>query len=356
MVDSASQDVSELDRPVSVHVLVTPEVTASVALGLLDLFHSAGRDWGLIVDGQPGRPLMAPRLVSASGDPLTVANGVRLCPDAALADQPVPDAVCIPELFVAPGASLHGRYEAECVWLRHCHAAGSLVSAACSGGLLLAQAGLLDGHEATTHWAYCDALATHFPKVRLRRQRSLVASGEGQRLVMAGGGTSWQDLGLYLVARLVGVEAAMQLARIYLIDWHHAGQQPYARLAASRQTDDAVVTRTQLWAAEHYQQPNPVRSMAELSGLSERAFVRRFRQVTGLSPLAYVQHIRIEEAKQLLEATTWPVEAIAESLGYEDASFFSRLFKREVQLTPATYRRKFGRLREVLQQARPPIA
>ena len=351
MVDSAKLHPSAPQRPVTVHVLVTPEVTASVALGMLDLFHSAGRDWGLIVRGQPGRSLMRPLLVSTNGQPMTVANGVRLCPDAALDELPTPDAVCIPELFVAPDAPLEGRYETECDWLRRSHAAGSLICAACSGGLLMAQAGLLDGHEATTHWAYCDALAERFPRVRLQRQRSLVASGQGQRLVMAGGGTSWQDLGLYLVARLAGVDAAMQLARIYLIDWHHVGQQPYARLVASRQTEDAVVTRAQLWAAQNYQQPNPVRVMAEMSGLSERAFVRRFRQVTGLSPLAYVQHIRIEEAKQMLEATAIPVEAVAEALGYEDASFFSRLFRREVQLSPAAYRRKFGGLREVLRLA-----
>ncbi len=352
MVDSAKLQPPEAVSPATVHVLVTPEVTASVALGLLDLFHSAGRDWEMIVSGQPGQALMRPLLVSADGQPMEVANGVRLCPDTSVVDLPAPDAVCIPELFVAPSEPLDGRYTLECDWLRRCHAEGSLICAACSGGLLMAQAGLLDGHEATTHWAYCDALSERFPRVRLQRQRSLVASGEGQRLVMAGGGTSWQDLGLYLVARLAGVDAAMQLARIYLIDWHHVGQQPYARLAASRQTEDAVVTRAQVWAAQNYQQPNPVRAMAELSGLSERAFVRRFRQVTGQSPLAYVQHIRIEEAKQMLEATTLPVEAVAEALGYEDASFFSRLFRREVQLTPAAYRRRFGGLREVLQKAR----
>lgn len=356
MVESASATQGAGPIPATelpcVHVLVTPECTASVALGLLDLFHSAGRDWNFIVNGQPGPALLRPLLVSAAGQPLQVANGVRLHPDAAFDQLPPPQAVCIPELFVAPGEALEGRLDAECAWLQRCHSAGSLVSAACSGSLLMAQAGLLEGLEATTHWAYCDALAERFPGVRLQRQHSLVAAGPGQRLVMAGAGTSWLDLGLYLVARLAGVDAAMQLARIYLIDWHHGGQQPYARLSASRQTADALVARAQLWAAQHYEQPNPVRAMAEVSGLSERAFVRRFRQATGLSPLAYVQRIRIEEAKQLLEAGTQPVEAIAQSLGYEDASFFSRLFKREVQLTPAAYRRKFGGLRELLRAAR----
>ena len=175
---------------------------------------------------------------------------------------------------------------------------------------------------------------------------------EGQRLVMAGGGTSWQDLALYLIARLVNLEAAMQMARLYLIDWHESGQQPFARLSASRQSDDAVITRCQLWVADHYGEPSPVAAMTRLSGLAERSFVRRFQQATGLSPLQYVHHVRLEEAKQLLEGSEDSIEAIAGQVGYEDAGYFARLFKREVNLTPAQYRRRFAGLREVLQQGR----
>ena len=90
---------------------------------------------------------------------------------------------------------------------------------------------MLDGHDATTHWAYCDVMQTRYPRVRGHPQRALVVTGEGQRLVMAGGGTSWLDLALYLIARSPAIEAAMQVARLNLIDWHHVGQQPFARLA-----------------------------------------------------------------------------------------------------------------------------
>lgn len=334
-------------------VLAFPEVTASVLFGLYDLFHAPGRDWPLVVEGRPGHSRLQPRLVSVDGQPLTVANGVRIVPEMALSAMPAPAVVCVPEVFVAPGADLAGRFDAEIDWLRRAHAAGAIVAAACSGALLLAEAGLLEGEEATTHWAYCDTLAARHPGIRLQRQRALVAAGDGQRLVMAGGGTSWQDLGLYLIARLLGLETAMQVARVYLIDWHQAGQQPFARLSASRQSEDAAITRCQLWAAEHYAARHPVAEMARLSGLSERSFVRRFRQATGMAPLQYVHAIRLEEAKQCLEATDAPIEAIAEQVGYEDAGYFARLFRRAVNLTPAQYRRRFTGLREVLQQARP---
>jgi transcriptional regulator GlxA family with amidase domain len=337
--------------PASAAILAFPEATASVLYGLSDLFHSAGRDWELIVTGTPGVPLIRPQIVAAEAGPFRIANGVTVVPDALLSAVPDPELICVPELLVAPSEPLSGRFEREIEWLRTCYARGATVAAACSGSLLLAEAGLLEGEAATTHWAYCDALAERFPGIRVQRQRSLVAAGEGQRLIMAGGGSSWLDLGLFLIARIAGVDAAMQVARIYLIDWHHAGQQPFARLSASRQTDDAVVSTCQVWAATHYNEPVPVAAMVHLSGLSERSLTRRFQRATGLTPIQYVHAIRIEEAKQMLEATQDPIEAIAHDLGYEDASFFMRMFKRDVKLTPSQYRRKFGRLREVLRGA-----
>lgn len=165
---------------------------------------------------------------------------------------------------------------------------------------------------------------------------------------MAGGGSTWLDLALYLIARLAGVEAAMQVARLNLIDWHSIGQQPFARIARTRQVDDAVIARCQTWIAEHYMEAAPVAAMVRLSGLAERTFKRRFVAATGLSPLDYVHTLRIEEAKQMLETSEAPVEAIAQDIGYEDAAFFGRLFRRKVALTPAQYRRRFRALRQAL--------
>jgi len=200
-----------------------------------------------------------------------------------------------------PGEPLAGRFEAETAWLRACHAGGAVIGTACSGALLLAHAGLLDGHDATTHWAFTEDFRRSYPAVKVCPGRALVASGSEQRLVMAGGGTTWLDLAIYLIARMVSVEAAA-----------------------------------------------PVNAMIELSGLPERSFKRRFQQATGLAPLQYVHTLRIEEAKQMLESGDEPVEHIAIEVGYEDAGFFSRLFQRSVGVTPAQYRRRFGALRRAL--------
>lgn len=334
--------------PVTLALLVFPETSASVVYGIYDLLMSAGRDWGMVVDGKPGPQLLQPLLVAARPGALFISNNVPLTPHTTLADCPRVGIVCVPEVNLAPGEPLADRFRAEIAWLKQQHAAGSTLATACSGAMLLAEAGLLDGHDATTHWAWCEVLQREHPAVKVREQRALVVSGEGQRLVMAGGGTTWLDLALYLIARSVGVEAAMQVARLNLIDWHAVGQQPFARLARTRQVEDAVIARCQVWIAEHYQEPNPVTAMLRLSGLAERSFKRRFQQATGMPPLEYVHTLRIEEAKQMLETGEQPVEAIAQEVGYEDAGFFGRLFRRKVSLTPAQYRKRFGALRQSL--------
>jgi transcriptional regulator GlxA family with amidase domain len=270
-------------------------------------------------------------------------------PDYSLDNAPAPDVICIPELLVDPNTDPRGRYPAETAWVKRHYAAGATLATACSGALLLAEAGLLDGQDATTHWGYASALEARYPDVRIHPKRALVVTGEGQRIIMGGGGTSWLDMALFLIARFFGVEQAMRVARVNLIEWHNTGQQPFAVLTQSRQVDDAVIADCQAWVAEHYDRESPVAAMVARSGLAERTFKRRFAKATGLSPMEYVHTLRLEEAKQMLESGDQPVEAVATEVGYEDASFFGRLFRRNVGLTPAQYRKRFGRLRQALQ-------
>ncbi len=334
-----------LRRKVTVDLLAVPEVSASVLYGMLDVFACAGRDWRMLVEGREAEPVFEPRVVSARAEPMRVNNGIWLNPDAALGDPP--DIVCIPEVAFAPDEPLEGRFDTEVAWLHRCYAADTTLVTVCSGAVLLAEAGLLQGRDATTHWLYCDRLAC-YPGVRVHRDRALVQT-DGGRIVMAGGGTSWHDLALYLVARFASVDEAMQVARLLLIDWHEFGQRPFARLTGGRQRGDGVIGDCQGWIARNYETAAPVQAMIQRSGLSERSFNRRFKQATGMAPMEYVHTLRLEEAKHMLETGREPVEAIAEAVGYEDASFFGRLFRRRVGLTPAQYRKRFGGLRRALQ-------
>jgi transcriptional regulator GlxA family with amidase domain len=336
------------NRPTRVAILAFPATSGSVLFGLYDLFHAAGRDYEALT----GRPLQLdlfePMIVAVEDRELTLFNGVRTKPHGRIADCPMPDILIVPEVVAAPDEDITGRFPQEEDWLRRCHAAGSIIASACTGTLLLAECGLLDAQEGTTHWAFCEILQQRHPHMKVKPDSALVMAGEGQRLVMAGGGTSWLDLGLYLIARTAGVDTAMNVARVNMIDWHHVGQQPYAALGSLRSSSDAVIARSQDWAAERFHEASPVAGMVQVSGLPERTFKRRFKAATGAAPLEYIHALRLEEAKRMLESTEEPIEAIALEVGYEDAGFFTRMFKRKVGLTPGQYRKRFGGMRREL--------
>ncbi|MBN1240510.1 MAG: helix-turn-helix domain-containing protein [Gammaproteobacteria bacterium] len=334
----------------TVAILALPESTPSTLYGMHEVLESAGRDWGYVVAGSPGESKISPCIVSADGAGFRAVNGLWVEPTASFETCPEPDVVAIPDLLLGPDEDLAGRHAAEHAWLSQRRAAGAVFATACTGAFVLAEAGLLDGCDVTTHWGYCDAMAERYPNVRVHPNRALVISGEGQRFIMAGGGTSWHDLALFLIGRYVGAEEAMRVARLHLLEWHHVGQQPFAALTRTRQARDAVIARCQEWIAQHYDEDSPVSAMAKLSGLAERSFKRRFAQATGMSPLEYVHSLRLEETKLLLETTDLPVEDVAYKVGYEDGSFFSRLFRRKVGLTPAQYRKRFRALRQALER------
>ena len=331
-----------------VAIVGVPEVTASTLYGLFDLFSSPGRDFQFITTGEPGPQRMNPMIVGRTRDGFVAVNGITITPHHDFSDCPQPDIVCIPDFFVNPGDSVAGLYEPEAKWLKLVHARGAILASACSGAVPLGEAGLLANCDATIHWGYVKTLTNNYPNVNVKLQQSLVLSGEAQRIVMAGGGSSWQDLALYLIARHVGLKEAIEVAKVYMLQWHDLGQKPFASLMSFRQTNDALINRCQAWVAENYATPSPVAAMIEVSQLPERSFMRRFREATGLTPLDYVQALRLEEAKQMLETGDQAVEAIANEVGYEDASFFGRLFRRKVGLTPAQYRLRFGSLRRAL--------
>lgn len=335
--------------PLKVAILAVPEVTASTLFGMFDLFSSPGRDYQFITRGVPGEQRMAPFIVARQRQSFGAANGISISPDHDFASAPQPDIVCIPDFFVNPGESVAGQYQPEAEWLRKVHAGGAVLASACSGAVLLGEAGLIANCDAAIHWGYVRTLTNNYPGIRVNLNQPVVFSGEAQRIVMAGGGTSWQDLALYLIARHVGLKEAIEVAKTYMLQWHQLGQQPFATLLSFRQGTDGVIHRCQEWVAENFRASSPVTAMMKVSGLPERSFIRRFREATGLTPLDYVHALRLEEAKQMLEASDLSVEAIANEVGYEDTSFFGRLFRRKVGLTPAQYRLRFGALRRAAQ-------
>ncbi len=172
----------------------------------------------------------------------------------------------------------------------------------------------------------------------------LVSAGAEHRPVTAGASASWTDLALYLVARFCGEEEARRTAKVFLFGDRSDGQLPFAARVRPPQHDDAAVAAAQRWVADHYAASNPVAAMTRCSGLAQRTFKRRFQVATGYAPLDYVQSLRIEEAKQILETTDQPIDSISGEVGYCEPAAFRHLFKRTTGISPLQYRQRFRKV------------
>jgi transcriptional regulator GlxA family with amidase domain len=294
--------------------------------------------------GKAGPQLLDVKIVAATGDPFRCYGNVMVEPALAIDAVDETEVAVVCDMYCPVDAPPDGRFRREIDWLKRMHAKGAIICSVCTGSLLLAESGLLDGLDAAGHWAYRETFRKYYPKVKLRENAILCLSGEHGGIVTAGAVSSWQELAIYLIMLLCGREQALRSTKIFLLSDHTGGQLPFAVTTPRAQMSDALIGDCQVWIAENYSCSNPVAQMAARTGLKSRTFGRRFRSATGYEPMNYVHTIRIEEAKQLLETSGDSVEEIGHAVGYEDPASFRRLFKRKAGLTPAAYRRKFARI------------
>jgi transcriptional regulator GlxA family with amidase domain len=317
----------------AIALLVESGATSSSVTTTLDLFRIAGRF-------DPADSLRIDAF-SAHGGVVPLTGGLHL------ETKPLPErlagyeAVIVPGFFAAEIADLIGLLDT--VWqpavacLRKSPAA-PLVAASCYGTFVMAESGLLDGHAATTTWWQQGPFSQRYGKVRLNAAEGLVDDGP---VVTAGAMTAHTDLSLHVLRRLKGHALARRVASIMLVDEGRASQRPFMTL--QRAFSDPLVDPAIVWMERHLARGFAGNELADALHVSYRTFHRRFRAVTGLAPLAYLQALRIEQAKALLEETRKSVEQIAAEVGYTDASSFRRLFGRHTAVTPAQYRRRFRR-------------
>jgi len=327
-------------KSVRVCLVAIPEVMASTLMGLYDVLNSFSL-LGTYGDGLAGRAHFKAEIVATTAGALSSASGVPVEAERSIKQIDSADVIIIPSILVERGEWEQGRYPALVKWLTEMHAAGAQLCSTCSGVLLLAETGLLDGKDATVHWMYAQTFRRNFPNVRLRLDRALVATGKHQEFLMSGASTSWHDLILYLIAQHAGPTAAQAVAKFFAFQWHADGLSPYIVFEPVTDHGDAAIDKAQSWLSRHFSVANPVEQAARISGIPERSFKRRFKSATGHAPIDYVQRLRVEEAKRRLERTRAPVDEISWKVGYEDPAFFRRLFKRITGVTAGAYRRKF---------------
>lgn len=325
-------------RPLDVTVLLMRGSFLSTAIAPIEIFHSAGVLWNQM-HGEPERPRFRVRAATLDGQPVAGVDGLTLAPGHGLDDLGRADLVV---LSAAGWDAFEGKAADPrlIAWLRAAHARGTLLAAVCSGVAVLAEAGLLDGRRATTHWAGCDALRGLYPGV-LWEPESFVTEDRG--LFCSGGVYAAIDLSLYLVERLCGHETALRTARALLLSLPRSAQAGYAVVPLSRPHTDDLVKRAEAYLQRNFDRPVSTESLAREVGMSPRTLIRRFKSATGQLPGAYLQALRIAAAREMLERDSAPVQSVATGIGYDDVAFFRGLFKRHTGMTPAEYRSRFGR-------------
>jgi transcriptional regulator GlxA family with amidase domain len=325
-------------KPLHVSLVAIPDAVVSTLSGVFDVMNAFS------VLPPPDVVITRPfevQIVGIEAGPLTLASRVPVTVQRSIATIEATDIVIVPSILLGPDGWRKGRYPELVEWVSRMHADGALICSACSGIFLLAETGLFDGTDATVHFGYAGTFAAAFPQVHIHPERVLVVSGRREELISSGASMTWHDLVLYLIARHMGAAAAQSIARFFALQWHQDGLAPYIVFEGRRDHGDTAIQAAQDWVATHFSVANPLEEMIRRTGLAERTFKRRFTAAAGVSPIAYVQRLRIEDAKRRLERTEASVDEISWHVGYEEPAFFRRLFKRVTGLAPGAYRRRF---------------
>jgi transcriptional regulator GlxA family with amidase domain len=324
-------------KPLQVAIVALPDAVISTLAGVFDVLNGAS----MMGIATPGRPSMQVRIVGEKPGPLKLASGVPVEVQASVDEISECDIVIVPSILMSGSGWKRGRYPKLVDWATRMHARGARICSACSGVFLLAETGLFDKRDATVHFGYAAAFSALFPEVAIHPERVLVISGRHEELVSSGASNTWHDLVLYLIAHHIGATVAQEVARNFALQWHQDGLTPYMVFEGRTDHGDAEIAGAQEWLKVNFSVGSPVEEMIRRSRLAERTFMRRFAAATGLTPIAYVQRLRIEDAKRRLERTDDSVEDISWRVGYEDPAFFRRLFKRTTSMAPGAYRKRF---------------
>ncbi len=330
-------------RTVNVAILAFETFATIPITGPMDILNKSCALWrGTHPDDTSGTDFEI-QLVSLTKRPLRFGDWATLHPHASVLTAKKPDLILIPSAGDNVMESLDS-LRAFIPWIKACSAQGARVVSLCTGAFLLAESGLLDGRTATTHWFFADLFRKHYPTVDLRPERLIVDEGN---VITSGAATSFLDLVLYLIEMYSGHEAAVLTAKVLLIEMGRYTQLPYTIFSARKMHGDRRILRAQQFIEEHGHREFTIDTLARRAGMSVRNFDRRFRNAVGETPSAYLQKLRIEKAKRLLENSQHTIEEIASAVGYEDERSFRRLFRALTDLSPTAYRRKYTRSIEV---------
>lgn len=308
---------------------------ATTIFGPMDILNQAGRLWNRVKD-TPQTPFFDVTIVSADGKPIRSVNNILIQPHCSI------DEIEKTDLIIISSAT----YIEEILeqspqlipWLQHHFDQGSHIASICTGVFLLAETGLLNGKSATLHWGFSDIFRKKYPEITLNQDEMYLDHG---RLYCSAGVSAGMDLSLYLVGKFCGREAAVESAKTMILDLGRKKQTPYDCSIGTKKHGDPIIVEAQKWIEKHQTELIDYNSLAKKFRMSRRSLERRFKKALGMTPLGYLQKLRVEHAKRLLEEGTWTFSEITYTVGYEDISFFRKIFIRFTGVRPKEYQLRF---------------
>jgi len=288
--------------------------------------------------GALGAKAYRTEVVASTLDPIETPGGYAIVPRARLSS--VRGAI---DTLIVPGGegTRAAIADADLVpFLERAARRSRRVASVCTGAFLLARAGLLDGRNATTHWAWCDALRRGFPAVRVLDDPIFVRDGD---VWTSAGVTAGMDLALALVEDDHGPRLALEIARqLVLFVKRPGGQSQFSAQLAAQAAEREPLRDLQAWMVDHLDTDLSVPALAQRAYMSERNFARAFKAETGMTPASYVEGLRVERARLALETTAEPAEQIARRCGFGTPETMRRAFARRLGVSPAAYRTRFA--------------
>jgi transcriptional regulator GlxA family with amidase domain len=330
-----------------IRLLALPDCAGSSLFGMIDFFQAANR----IVARVSGQDRMFElKTISETGSAVVCAGAQSMAVDGSL-EQAVPaDILIVPAFVVEDEAGIDQLLAANrqiINWLAANASSFELLASCCSGGFLLAEAGALRGRDATTSWWLAESFARRYPDINLNVDLIVAQAGE----VMTGAAsTAWQDVALAIIEKKAGKHVARLVAKYMLVDNQRRSQMAYAILS-QHAIKDPMVKQAEQWVRKHLETHFSIEEVAKVVGVSPRTLIRRFQKELGSTPQGFVQMLRIEKSKMLLETTQLSLDKILDRCGYSDESAFRRVFTRLCDLSPNEYRRRFNATNHKSKQA-----
>ncbi|PVZ64359.1 GlxA family transcriptional regulator [Pelagibaculum spongiae] len=313
--------IDETTHQVVIQIVNYPQAMQSAVSGLDELFQMANRFSHPVV--------FSCEFVNSShiANPFIKANYSRSTPLSALV---VPPSI---------GESYYLQPENNLLdYIRDAHSNGSIICSACAGAFIVAACGLADQRQVTTHWGLADIFRQKFTQCQLDTNQILINDGD---LITAGGLMSWLDLGLELVAQFAGSACMRQLGKFMIVDTGARQQRYYQSFTPSFTHGDELVLNAQHHLQKHFNNTILISELASIFHTTERTLLRRFSKATTLTPLAYLQRVRVQKACDLIENSSEAIEQIALQVGYQDSSSFRKIFQKIIGLTPGEFKARF---------------